>query len=108
MVTTLPFLTALPFDMVSLLSPSEVMFVRDVIVMAEVDWSPRLTSGPMSHSSSLFGQMEVPRAALILSDPLFFRGKTLFSMCKVALTSFPAAQVQAFRKLFLKLSLRKA
>jgi hypothetical protein len=108
-VTTLPFLTALFFDMVSRLSPKEVMFVLEVIVIAEVDWSPRLTNGPISHSSSLLGQMDVPLAGFTLSEPcLFFLGKTLFSRCKVALTSLPAAQVHAFRKLFLKLSLKNA
>lgn len=52
----------------------------------------------------------LPGACAPLGVPpaLFLRGKTLFSICRVALTSFPAAQVQAFKKLFLKLSDKKA
>ena len=44
------------------------------------------------------------------SDPRFLPnfGKKLFSICNWALMSLPVAQVQAFKKLFLKLSLRKA
>jgi len=41
-------------------------------------------------------------------DGFDFLGKTLFSRCKVALTSLLPAQVHAFQKLFLKLSLRNA
>lgn len=45
-----------------------------------------------------------------LSDDegLDFFGKTLFSRWRVAFTSLLPAQVQAFQKLFLKLSLKKA
>jgi len=102
---------------VSLVSLLTVMLDRDVMVMAVVEWSALLTRGPRSPSSS----PEVPllpltppcpaRGSLSRSEPAWRwwrRGNTLFSICSVAFTSFPAAHVQALRKLFLKLSLRKA
>lgn len=101
----------------SLLSLLTVMLDREVMVIAVVEWSALLTRGPRSPSSSAEVPLLVtpvpcpPRGSLRRSEPAWRwwrRGKTLFSMCSVALTSLPAAQVQALRKLFLKLSLRKA
>lgn len=104
----------LPASLVSLVT---VMLDRDVMVMAVVECSFLLTRGPRSPDSS----PEVPLLPPTIPCPprgtlsrsgapwrWWRRGKTLFSMCSVALTSLPAAQVHAFRKLFLKLSLRKA
>lgn len=50
----------------------------------------------------------IARACALAAPPPRFLGMTLFSTCKVALTSLPAAHVHALRKLFLKLSDKKA
>lgn len=110
-VTATPFLMIVSFSPVSRSLPSaiSVILLREVIVIADVEASYLLTKGPASHSSSLFGQMEVARPVLRRSEPCrCFRGKTLFSRCSVAFTSLLAAQVHAFKKLFLKLSLKNA
>lgn len=121
-VGSCPFLSTVSLQPVSLLAASlvsllTVMLDRDVMVMAVVEWSALLTRGPRSPSSSpevaLLPPIPPcpPRGSLSRSEPVWRwwrRGNTLFSMCSVAFTSFPAAHVQALRKLFLKLSLRKA
>lgn len=59
-------------------------------------------------SSSGLLLVVTPRGRVLYLSEFRLRGNTEFSRCNVALTSLPAAQVQAFRKLFLKLSDRNA